>query len=206
MSNPTHPTKFLRRGLAAACVLLAGLAAVPAAHADPAQSGTYELDKNHAKILFGYVHAGFSVQYGMMVSIEGRLELNAEDPAKSSVSVEASTDSLSTGIPQLDQHIREKILEAQVHPKASFKSTSIERTGPANAKIHGDLTLHGVTKPIVLDAKLVGAGSNPMNRKTVAGFSATGTFSRSAFGMAAFPKAAADEVELILSAEFDKIQ
>jgi polyisoprenoid-binding protein YceI len=102
------------------------------------------------------------------------------------------------------KHLQSKdFFEVEKYPSAKFVSTSVTVDGQ-NAKIAGDLTLHGVTKPVTLDAKLTGAGTNPMSKAATVGFSATATIKRSDFGLGYAAPAVGDEVKLKITAAFEK--
>ena len=106
----------------------------------------------------------------------------------------------------MDAHLKSPdFFDAAKFPTASFKSTKIEVTGPSSGKITGDLTLHGVTKPVTLNASFNGGGINPMSKAYVLGFNATGTVKRSEFGISTYVPAVGDEVTLTISAEFDRV-
>jgi polyisoprenoid-binding protein YceI len=85
-----------------------------------------------------------------------------------------------------------------------FHATKITRTGAATATVAGELTLHGVTRPVVLKAKFIGAGVNPLDKSYTTGFAATGVIKRSAFGVTTYVPMISDEVELSINAAFHK--
>ena len=95
-------------------------------------------------------------------------------------------------------------LDAAKFPAMTFTSTKIEKTGDTTAKVTGNLTLHGVTKPVTLDAKLFGVGPNPFNKKLTVGFEVTGTIKRSDFGVTKYVPMIGDDVDLNISAPFEK--
>lgn len=107
--------------------------------------------------------------------------------------------------PALDKHLRgADFFDAAKYPTATFVSTRVQATG-ARARITGDLTLRGVTRPVVLDARFVGAGNNPRGNKALnIGFEATTRISRSAFGMTYGVPAVGDAIDLSINAAFEK--
>ena len=130
-----------------------------AAHAD-----TYVIDTKgaHASINFRASHLGFSWLAGRFDDFEGTFEFDPEKPEASSVSVEIDTASVNSNHEARDKHLRSPdFLNADAHPKATFKSTKVEVTGEKTAKITGDFTLNGVTKPLTLDVEYVGGGEDP---------------------------------------------
>ena len=86
----------------------------------------------------------------------------------------------------------------------TFKSTRVEKTGATTAQVTGDLTLHGVTKPVTLQARFFGFGANPFNKKPTVGFEVTGKIKRSDFGVTKYVPMIGDEVDLSISAPFEK--
>jgi polyisoprenoid-binding protein YceI len=108
---------------------------------------------------------------------------------------------LLTGIPKLDEHLASKdFFDAATYPTATFVSTKVTLTGKETAKVEGNLTVHGVTKPEVLHVTLNKIGEN-MFKKPTAGFSATATIKRSDFGLTTYLPALSDEVKLYIESE-----
>ncbi len=106
-------------------------------------------------------------------------------------------------MPKFDAHLKSPdLFDTARFPTATFKSTAIEVTGPSTGKISGELSLRGVTRPVVLDAVFNGAGVHPMNKKYIAGFNATTKLKRSDFGLTYALPVVGDEVTLTISAEF----
>ncbi|MDE1147015.1 MAG: YceI family protein [Azospirillaceae bacterium] len=171
------------------------------------ESGHFTIDSSHAKVVFAITHFGFSTYYGAFPDLKGTLDFDAKAPAKSTLDVEINVAGLATMNPKLDEHLNSKdFFDTAQFPKATFKATKIEVTGAGKGKITGDLTLHGVTKPVTLDATLHGGGTNPMTKAYVIGFDAKTVVKRSEFGVSTYVPAVADDVELLISAEFDRAQ
>ena len=190
------------------------LAAAPGlAFADPPttdltklESGQFALDKNHAKIIFSISHFGFSTYYGLFSAFDATLDFDAKAPTNSSVSVTVDLNGIDTTNPKLDAHIKSAdFFDVAKYPVASFKTVTVERTGPTTGLIHGELTLHGITRPLVLETTFIGGGVNPMSKANVLGFSATARLKRSDFGITTYVPAVGDEVGLIISGEFDRV-
>ncbi len=183
--------------------LVAALAASPALAAPEA----YVLDPSHSQIVFSYSHLGFSTTTGMFAGFEGTIAFDAEDPAQSSVKVEFPVTTMLTGWQErFDHFMTADFFNAEAHPTVSFASTAIEVTGETTARITGDLTMNGVTKPVVLDATLNQKGDHPMENKPWAGFGATTTVLRSDFNLGMFAPYISDEVKIDISIEAMKAE
>lgn len=177
---------------------LAGLSAT-AAYAAPEK---YVLDASHSQVLFQYNHLGYSTTYGMFSGFEGEIMFDQEDPANSSVSVSMPVKSMWTGWEAREGHFMSAdFFDAADDELVTFTSTKIEVTGEGTANITGDLTLNGVTKSVVLDAKLNQVGDHPMAGKPWAGFDATTTLVRSEYNLGKFAPFVSDEVKLQISVE-----
>ncbi len=183
--------------LTAVALAVAGLT-LPAHAADK-----FLLDASHASVLFSISHLGFSKTYGRFNSVEGAFTLDAHAPEKSSVVVTLDAASIDTNHKERDEHLRGKdFFDTAQYPNLIYKSTSVTRTGENSATVTGDLTMHGVTKPVPLEVTLNKTGPHPRDAtKTVAGFSARGALKRSDFGMTYGVPVLGDEVELIIDVE-----
>ncbi|WP_095589887.1 YceI family protein [Actibacterium ureilyticum] len=174
------------------------LAAMPAF----AEAEKYVLDSSHSQILFSYQHLGFSTTWGMFSGFEGEIMFDAADPAASSVTVAMPAMSMLTGWEERFTHFMSAdFFDATEDEMVTFTSTGIEVTGDTTALITGDLTLNGVTKPVVLDAVLNQTGDHPMEGKPWAGFNATTTLLRSDYGLGKFAPYVSDEVAVTISIE-----
>ncbi|WP_029012091.1 YceI family protein [Niveispirillum irakense] len=190
--------------LGTALLLNAGQSLAQDVTQDPAkvQSGTYEIEPTHTKVIFAINHLGYSTYYGAFPKAEGTLVLNAADPAKSVLNVTVDVTAISTDLPALNEHLlAPDFFDAAKFPKATFKSTKVEPAGKNKAKVTGDLTLKGVTKPVTLDVTFNQAGPNFINKVYSVGFDATTTIKRSDFGVSAYVPAVGDEVTLRIGSE-----
>ncbi|WP_027259121.1 MULTISPECIES: YceI family protein [Leisingera] len=179
----------------------AALAAVAATGAAAAPE-KYVLDSSHSQILFDYNHLGYSTTYGLFSGFEGEIMFDQEDPAASSVSVTMPLSMMFTGWQaRFDHFMTKDFFDATEDETVSFTSTAIEVTGDNTAKISGDLTLNGVTNPVVLDAKLNQSGDHPMAKKPWAGFDATTSVLRSEYNLGQFAPFVSDEVNIKISVE-----
>jgi len=193
----------------AASLALAGAApglALAQGAPPPAQSGTYTLEPIHAMILFGVSHFGFSDYYGQVPGATGALTLDAANPSASHLDVSVPAANVWTASDKLTGELKSPDwLDAAKYPAITFHSKSITVTGPTTADVAGDLTLHGVTKPVVLKATFKRGAVFPMNRKYMIGFDATGHIKRSEFGVDKYVNyGLGDDVDLIISAPFEK--
>jgi polyisoprenoid-binding protein YceI len=164
---------------------------------------SYTIDETHAHAAFRVSHLGFSHTLGQFKDITGTIEFDETEPVNSSVSVTIATASVDSANEARDEHLRKAdFLNVEAFPTMTFTSTSIEVTGEKTAKISGDLTLLGVTKPVVLEASLNGSGPHPFDpSKIIAGFSATTEINRSDFGMTYASPAIGETVEIMIEVE-----
>lgn len=172
-------------------------AATPAVAAE-----RYSIDKSHTNIVFFVNHLGYSDMVGTFTDYDGEIRLNETDPAKSSVSFTIRPAGVRTSSEELDEHLQgEKFFNSAKFPEVKFVSTAVAKTGANTADVTGNLTLLGVTKPIVLKVKLNKAAVHPMTGKYVTGFSATATVKRSEFGMKEYVPMVGDDVRFIIETE-----
>lgn len=149
--------------------------------------------------------AGLTLKHGSLREFDAKLLYDAPKPENSRVEVTVKTDSLDTGWSERDDHTkREAFLDTTKYPEMRFVSTRVVPATNQKFRIEGDLTLHGVTKTVTLDAKLNKVGRNPFNKIPTLGFSATGSLKRSDFGMAAAVPLIGDTVTITLDVEFDR--
>ena len=161
-------------------------AAAPQA-AMEAPAGDYKLDPLHSTLIFRVSHIGFSKYVGRFDKFDAALHLDPQAPETSTIAVTIDPASLAGPNPPegfLDDLRGKDWLDAKQFPAITFKSTKVEVTGPRTARVTGDFTLRGVTRPMVLEATLNGGyAGHPMDPHARVGLSATGTFKRSDYGM-----------------------
>jgi polyisoprenoid-binding protein YceI len=179
------------------------LAAALLAGSAPAFATTYTLDPNHTQVQFIWNHYGFTDLTGEFGKIEGTLEFDEADPAKASVNATIAIGSVDTNVKKLDGVLASgDYFDATKFPTATFKSTRVEKGAtPDRLKVTGDLTIHGVTKPLTLDVKVTKVGQHPLRKAPAAGFDATATLKRSDFGITKYLPNVADEVKIHVVAE-----
>jgi polyisoprenoid-binding protein YceI len=206
----------MRRTATFAALALAAYAPLAAALDQNAPAGVpkgaYEVDKPHTSLVFRVSHMGFSTYTGRFTRIDAKLDFDPARLAASRVNVtidprSIQADNAPSGF--LDTLAGKDWLDAADFPAMSFRSTSVEVTGTNTFRLHGDLTLHGVTKPIVLDASYNGGyAGHPYEPRARVGFSARGSFKRSDFGVSyGIPEpgttmGVGDEVQVALETEF----
>lgn len=175
-------------------------------------AGAYTVEKTHASLIFRVNHLGFSNYTGRFSRFDAKLQFDPVNLAASSVEVIIDPRSLALENPPagfIDELLGAQWLDAAQFPQMTFRSTKVEVTAPNNLRITGDFTLHGVTKPVTLDAIFNGGyAGHPMDPNARIGFSAQGTFKRSEFGVAfGIPQpgstmGVSDDVDVIIEAEF----
>jgi polyisoprenoid-binding protein YceI len=169
----------------------------------PLYATTYTLEPDYTQGVFRWDHLGFSSPAAQFSQAEGTLEFDPADPTKSSVKVKIPLESLHTGVPELDEHLRSKdFFETSRFPTATFTSTRVEKdAATGQLRVTGDLSLHGVTKPVVLDVKLTKIGVNVRTNVPTIGFDATTTLKRSEFGLGHFVPLVSDEIQIRIGSE-----
>lgn len=173
----------------------------------PAQAAAekFTLDPMHTFVLWRISHFGYSFPSGKWMA-NGTLILDKAKPQNSEVNVTINMADIDTGIPKLDEHLKSKdFFNVAVFPTATFVSTKVDPTGKSTALVYGTLTLHGVSKPVVLRVTLNKAGEFFMTHKFRVGFSATTTINRSDFGVDAYVRPGlGDKVSIEIQAEAQK--
>ncbi|MBA4308180.1 MAG: hypothetical protein C0429_15725 [Sphingopyxis sp.] len=173
-------------------------------------AGTYQTDPGHTLIGWRVSHFGFNDYFGIFGDSTGTLTLDPKNPNAASVDITIPVGKVTTASAGLTGHLLRAGKDGgkadffgPAPADAKFVSTKVEASG-TKAKITGNLTLNGVTKPVVLDASFTGAGNNPFNKKATVGFHATTTIKRSEFGVSYGIPVVSDEVALDISVAFEK--
>lgn len=182
---------------------LTALALSSALLAGQAMAADYVIDKQgqHAFVNFKISHLGYSWLWGTFKDFDGTFSFDAAQPEASKVSVTLKTASLDSNHAERDKHLRgEDFLNVAKHPTATFESTSIKSTGEGTADITGNLTLNGVTKPVVIAAKFLGEGDDPWGGYR-AGFEGSTTLKLKDFDIKMDLGPASQTVDLIISVE-----
>ena len=182
-----------------ASTFFALVALTGAAVAEPTE---YAFDKSHANLSFSYDHLGFSTTDGRFGDWDGKLIIDQENPANSSVEFVIDVASLDTFFAERDKHfLSADFFDVEKFPKATFKSTKVEKTGDNTLKVTGDLTIKDITKPVTLDVDVTKLGEHPMAKKPAAGFAVTATVKRSDFGMGMLVPYVGDDVTVVFHGE-----
>jgi len=173
----------------------------------PVEQSTWEADKAHSKLGFIITHLMVSDVEGSFKNFTSKVTGTKDDFSDAVVELSADVASVNTDNDQRDAHLKgADFFDAVKYPTLTFKSTSVKKVSGNKYKVAGNLSFHGVTKPVTLDATLRGVTVNPMSKKSVAGFKVTGTIKRSDFNFGAkYPGAMlSDEVTLNANTEFVK--
>jgi polyisoprenoid-binding protein YceI len=164
----------------------------------------YKLDKDHSSVNWGISHFDFSHYYGKWEA-EGKLLFDKEKPENSKVEVVISIADVITGNDKLNKHIKSPdFLDVAKFPTATFVSDKVEVAEGKVSKVYGTLTLHGVSKPIVLKVVAQKVDKNPVSNKDTAGFSAQTSLKRSDYGISAYLPGLGDNVDLFIEVEANK--
>ena len=174
--------------------LIASSFSAQAANTDPAsvQAGGYKLETNHARVVFSLSHMGFSTWYGDFSGSTGSLTIDPKNVASAQLSVSIPVASVMTTNAKVDEELKSAAwFDATTYPTITFKSTKVVQTGANSADVTGDLTFHGVTKPVTLQATFGGSGVNMLTK-------------RSDYGVKTYVPLIGDDVDLVISAPFEK--
>ena len=157
----------------------------------------YEIDETHTQLTFSWGHLGFSNPSASLEKFSGEFQLDTADLTRSSISMTFPLDGLHSGVAKLDEDLKAPgFFDAAKYPDITFKSTKVEKAEYDGLKITGDLTVHGVTKQVVLNARVNKIGDNPMLKSPAAGFEADATLKRSDFGVGKLVPAISDEIKV----------
>jgi polyisoprenoid-binding protein YceI len=166
-------------------------------------AGTYKVEPYHTQVTFSVSHFGVSEFSGFLSGGFGTLLIDPATATASRIEISIPVGSILTPAPVLDNMLKsDQWFDAAKYPNATFVSTKVTPTAPDSATVVGKLTLHGVTKQVTLQTRLVGSGTNPMDKTFNVGFEALGTIRRSDFGINQFLPLVGDEVALKIAAAF----
>ncbi len=172
-----------------------------------AQQSTWKVDKAHSKLGFTITHLSISDVDGSFKNFDATITASKADFSDAVFELNADVASVNTEMEMRDKHLKSAdYFDAEKFPKLSFKSTSIKAAGKNKYKLFGNLTIHGVTKPVTLDLVHKGTIENPMSKKPTSGFQITGTIKRTDFDIAAKTPSAvlSNEVKIVANGEFTK--
>jgi len=176
----------------------------PGADISTAPSGIYKAEAGHAYIAFSYDHQGFSKPILRWGAFDGTINLNAEDPESSTVSVTIPVESIDSGVDVFNGHLKSAgFFDVENHPTITFKSTDVNQIVTGSGQLTGDLTIKGITKPVTLNVTLNKVGKNFRSGVDMFGISATGSLKRGDFGLDQYLPVA-EYINLMIEVEFQK--
>jgi len=167
-----------------------------------AQAGTWKIDPMHSTAQFSVRHLGISTVRGAFTKVSGTANYDAADPAKTSLDASIEAASVDTRVEMRDNDLRSpNFLDAQKYPTITFHSKQVKATGAGKLQITGDLTIHGVTKEVVLDVDGPSAAvKDPWGNQRI-GASATTKINRMDFEVKGAPVVVADEINITIDVE-----
>ena len=161
---------------------------------------TFTVDANHSSLLFRASRFGVVNVYGRFNALSGTVVVDEDNPAGSSIQIEIKTESVDTANERRDNHLRSPdFFDATQFPVITFKSTQVRATGSDSMEVNGNLTLHGVTQPIVATVRKVGEAKHPRRGTAMIGFETELVIRRSEFGMKYMLEALSDEIRIVLA-------
>lgn len=176
----------------------------PAAAPASIKAGTYTVETYHTLVRFGVNHFGINEFFGTFPGATGSLTIDPKNLAATKLDVAVPVATVSTTNATLDKELAgADWLDAAKFPEMRFVSIKVTRTGATTATVAGNLTLHGVTKPVTLDATFNAAATNPMNKAYTLGFKASGVIKRTEFGVSKYAPMVGDETTIAISAAFE---
>jgi len=163
---------------------------------------TYKIDPNHTDVVASWSHFGFSNPIAHFGQVDGAITYDPKNVGTSKVEVTIPLAGLNANVEKFNEHLRSAdFFDAEKYPTITFKSTKVEAAGDKKLRVFGDLTIKGVTKPVVLDTTINKIGDHPMAKRAAAGFDATTTIKRSDFGVDAFVPNVSDNVTIRITTE-----
>ena len=169
-----------------------------------AETTNYKIDPVHSTVLFKIQHFGAGNFYGRFNSFDGTVAFDDADPSKSSVNLNIKADSIDTANQKRDEHVKgPDFLNVAQFPAITFKSTAVKKVDDKNFDLTGDVTLHGVTKPVTAKVEMIGKGKDPRGGER-AGAEAKFTIKRSDFGISFMPGGLGEEISVIAALEATK--
>ena len=171
-----------------------------------AQAGTWQIDPNHTAAQFSVRHLGVSTVRGAFTKVTGTVRHDPADPTKDSIDVTIDANSVDTRVEMRDNDLRStRFFDVQKYPTMTFHSKSVKVSGAGKLQITADLTIHGVTKEVVLDVDgPTEAMKDPMGKGQRMGASATTKVNRQDFGVSALPGVVGDEITITIDVEMTK--
>lgn len=170
--------------------------------ASAALPSQWQLDDSHTRVGFSVNHLGFSTTMGRFNDVQGMVNYDIKDPSKTKLNFTVATDSIDTNWEARDKHLKtDEFFNVAKYPTMTFKSTKVSFINPQQAKVTGDFTMLGQTKPLTLDVTLNKIANSPVTKEPVIGFRATGIIDRAAYGMTAFAAGITTDVPIQIDGE-----
>ncbi len=171
---------------------------------DQVQSGTYVIDTKETLVRYGVIHMGFTEFWGTFPGATGTLVIDPKQIGRATLDVTVPIVTVETTNRELNGELfSNEFFDGEKYRTMHFVSTGVLRTGTNTAKVTGNLTMHGVTKPVVLDVTFNGAGPNDFTKVSTIGFKAVGLVKRSDFGLGKFVPIVSDDTTITISAAFE---
>jgi len=184
------------RSIARTMLIIAAVSATPA-FADE----QYKVDAVHSSVVFRVKHMGVSYCYGRFNKVSGTFHLDELNPAESTLDVSVDVSSIDTANEKRDEHLRKAdFFDAEKFPTIRFQGTKVSRNNAGTFKVDGNLTLHGVTRPVTVEIEATGSGKGTLG-ETRSGLEGIFSIRRSEFGMDQMIGPVADDVRLMVSLE-----
>lgn len=169
------------------------------------KAGTYAVEPTHTQVTFSVSHLGISPFAGTFSGASGSMTVDPAKPAATTLSVSIPVASVQTTSAKLTDELKgADWLDARKFPTATFVSTRVTTLSADAVQVDGTLTLHGVSKPATLRARLFGAATNPMSKKASIGFLGRLAFKRSDFGVSKYIPIVSDDTVLVINAAFER--
>jgi polyisoprenoid-binding protein YceI len=193
------------RLLAAALIAAAVPAAAQTPGPDDIPAGTYVIDTKETLVRYGTIHMGFNEFWGTFPGATGKLTIDPKALEATRLEVKVPVVGVETTNRELNGELfSDEFFDAEKYPEMTFVSTGLTRTGPRTARLAGNLTMHGITRPVVFDVAFNGGGPNAFSKVLTLGFHATGKVKRSDFGLGKYVPIVSDETTITISAAFEK--
>ena len=191
----------------AAALALTVAPAVAQAPTDPESlpAGVYQINSKDTLVRYGVIHMGLTDYWGTFPDATGTLTIDPKHVEAAKLSVKVPIATVETTNRELDAELfSDEFFDGEHHHFIQFVSTRVTRTGPRTADVAGDLSMHGVTRPVVLHVTFNGAGPNAFSNVLTLGFKAEGVVKRSDFGMGKYVPIVSDETSIFISAALEK--
>ncbi|MGL6290554.1 MAG: YceI family protein [Silanimonas sp.] len=197
MTTPSRPRWIPRIAAPLLALALSGVAG-----AEAAEVPEWRLDPTHSRVVFDVDHAGFSYSLGTLSNPTGRLRYDPERWDGAEAEIELALERLDFGDADWNRAmLGRRWFDAEAHPTIRFRSTRVEAIDESNARVHGELTVRGVSAPVVLDVRRNGVRRHPLTFRRTAGFSATAELDRNAFGLDGSPNLIGQTVRVRIEVE-----